>query len=451
MIKGSQHVFLRKFFDMECRENLFALRDADNNPVWDALRFNIYMTYVAEALPVERHLSLREKVAIAIKGIGKALQSLLHMCLVPAEALIFEAPRYRNKQNRFFDKATQNIYDAENRCKTAVGDIKALHRYTHFVEMDFVWLYRKHVYKTHDLSLELMEKIINALQTLGEATPQREIINRFYNDFLCEKEYYQCYMRCKRPSYIVLNRSGIKKGLIVAAQRLHIPVFEVQHGMFSEEHLAYSYPAMGWQQQDIMEPDMFFVWSPYWQHRANIPCPTIALGNDFFLPDDNLRKQIAQSDRKTLLVISSAIHAKVLIPLTEQFALQYPDVPIMYKLHPNEYGNKHVYMERFADRSQIKVLTNEYTMPQLLLQTRLVVLINSTVFYESLSYGVAVAIFKRMNYGAYSDCFNMKGVSLIDNAEALYTAYVAHYRVDSTIEFFTPFNRKLFLETINTY
>ena len=284
---------------------------------------------------------------------------------------------------------------------------------------------------------------------MGLAPLPRKFIDAVYNRFDFEYHYYTWYVKTKNPQLVVFNRDEIKKGLICAVNDLGIPIYEIQHGMFSKNHLAYSYPpAVNVWRDDIIVPKKFFTFDESWGRGINVPFVMIPIGNNYFACDDEVKNKIeANKDRSSLLVISSKVHAKLIMPIALEFARLHPNINVIYKLHPNEYSDVNAYKTAFNMCHNIEVVAGEYQVKDLLISTRLVFLINSTIFYEALTYGVNVAVYLRMNYDSYVEYLGEDMVYGVDDIKDLSEAYEYSKNNISktTYSFFTRFDADRYL------
>ena len=100
-----------------------------------------------------------------------------------------------------------------------------------------------------------------------------------------------------------------------------------------------------------------------------------------------------------------------------------------------------MYKTAFNMYHNINVVAGERQIKDLLLFTRLVFLINSTIFYEALSYGVDVAVYLRMNYDSYAEFLDKGIVEGIDDIDDLCKAYKCSKKgISKNYSFFKRFD-----------
>lgn len=434
--------FVDRFFEMESKYNLFALRDNKGRQIWDILRFDIYLYYTFGVTEGKYRRSLIKGLLVCINGGLRLILSLFHTFFFKADVVIFENPRYKDSKGYVIDQAIEDIYTAEKRRKVCVSKYKALQRFPHYIEYDFCEIYGKYIHKRVRVDDDIKIKIAEALASLSLESPNK-LIDDVYNRFDFEYNYYRWYVKMKDPRVVLFNRDAIKKGLICAVNDLKIPIYEIQHGMFSKNHLAYSYPQnVCMMSDDIIVPQKLFTFDESWGRGINVPFMMIPIGNNYFACDDVIKKKIETNvERNALLVISSKVHAEQMIPIVSEFARLHPDVNVIYKLHPNEYSYIDVYKTAFNMYHNINVVAGERQIKDLLLFTRLVFLINSTIFYEALSYGVDVAVYLRMNYDSYAEFLDKGIVEGIDDIDDLCKAYKCSKKgISKNYSFFKRFD-----------
>lgn len=442
--------FVDRFFKMEQEHNLFSLRDINGLPVWDIVRFDIYLNYTFSTESNRVKQSVYNKFLVALVGVLRVFLSILHLLFVKREVLIMEHPRYK-KGKYEFDAAIQDFIDCERNNFISVSSYKALQKFDHFIEYDFQPVYFKLFFLPRSLQDTEVDAIQSALKSISLEPVTSQRINHIYNVFLSEYQYYQWYLRLKKPRRIIVNRDSTKKGLIAAANRLNIPIYEVQHGMFTKNHLIYSYPSsIDLKIGDIVVPTALFTFDSYWGADIRVPFRVVPTGNTYFSFDESIKTSIESNcTRNKLLIISSKVHAHLLTQLVSEYLRETrSETDIVYKLHPNEYSSKQFYEQYFAAYSNVKVVADETKMSELLIDTKLVVLINSTVFYEALNYGIPVAVFRRMNFDSYITLFNKPNVFSFDTIEE-FINLTTRVSPSEPMSFFKQFDKSAYFREVD--
>ncbi|MBN1462950.1 MAG: hypothetical protein JW922_04645, partial [Paludibacteraceae bacterium] len=280
------------------------------------------------------------------------------------------------------------------------------------------------------------------INTFGDLKISYDELNKLYNFFLKDYRYYRFYFKLKGVKRLFLVQNGIQKGLFAAANSLGIEIFELQHGSFGKDHLAYSYPSSINPASNIFVPNYLLTFGKSWGKNMNIPMRVIPIGNDYFTSS---HPKVISDD--SVLFVSSIIHGEELSKLAVSLSRKYPNRKINFKLHTNEYFKISFYESLFKDYPNICILKNEKDLSELIANSTLVVLINSTVLYEAINQKVKVAIYKKINYLSQSDTFKLPNVYLFDNLDELQKAIDAEKK-ESDVVFFEKFDQELFYKLI---
>jgi hypothetical protein len=251
--------------------------------------------------------------------------------------------------------------------------------------------------------------------------------------------------RFKKPKVIFITQNGIQKGLFAAASKFKIPVIEVQHGVIDEGHLSYNYSKnIDYTGNKISLPSYFFTFSDFWGKDLFYAVKEIVnMGNSYFSLQNEI--EISKIERG-LLVVSSDIFGENLKELIVDFSQKY-NLPIFFKLHPNQYFQKEYYQDEFKDYNNVEVYTNNKTVYELLGLSSAALVIQSTALYEALHMKRLGIILRKQTYARHGHIFENSNVYLIDNANELFDALNNNYREDDSGKnlFFEEFKNEKFL------
>jgi len=296
-------------------------------------------------------------------------------------------------------------------------------------------------YKKNDYSdlTEIIKKGLDIHYTNAE-------INLAISNYKADCVFYKFLLKKKGIKRIFLTQNGVQKGLIATARTLGIPVYEFQHGIIDKGQLVYNYPAVVKQDSNISIPDCFFTFSDFWTRDLNFPAKKIVpVGNNSFAKSSLSANTPVQDN--VLTVVSSDYFGQRLAVLIEEFVREQPNVKLFFKLHPNQYSEVSWYRDSFSKVGNIEVVTNEYTIPELLAKSKGVLLIQSTAAYEALQAGRAVYILAESTYYRQDHIFDCKNVHLIYNVSDLKREWMQPLQQEETV-FFNQFDSRLFLETL---
>jgi hypothetical protein len=430
------------FFKMEKDYGLFDMTDENGVHVWDLLRMDVYLSYEREKLN-KAGIPFLHKIAAAIKGVPSVISSLFSLLFKRADYIVFSASRYKDDDGLFYDKASENIVEALSPNVLSIERYKSGQRYRHKLEYNFISLSRSFHYKRKHLPKSVVESIDNALvKTFREIKVSTEELDALYSNFLFERDYYRRLFLLKKPKMVFFTQNGLQKGMCAAADSLSIRINETQHGMFTREHLAYSYPEGIDLDGKTFSPHFIYSFGEVWGKGLKMVAKVIPAGNDCFVP----KRYDVPSDG-SILFISSIIHYDFLKSLAVELAKESPSLTINFKLHPGEFFNKERYMMDLSRFRNIKVLSNEFDTGELIARSQLVVLVNSTVFYETLERGKKVAVYKVLNWGCYQGYQSLPNVFFFNDMKGLKDAFEAP-QSESHTSFFDHFNPVLFKDTL---
>lgn len=426
-----------KFFLMEKEENLFELTQNDM-PVWDVFRMDIYLRYYWPEL--KRNESKQNKIsftALLRGGIG-LIKSIIYLITVKSENLVIPCSRYRNENNEFYDKASLDVINSLND-KFIFETQSIFRKYQYQSANNYINFISRFIVVKDNLSILNFEKINNALiKSFGESKVDYDYLNGLYRKFIKDYKYYKSFFKYKRDiKRVFFVQNGLQKGLMMATGERGITSFELQHGSFERDHLAYSYPDTDGLIKKTYNANYLLTFGEYWGSYFNLISTIIPIGNNSF----NLKCDIIKDD--FILIISSVIHGEELSKLSLEISKQYPEKRLIFKLHSNEYSLLSKYVSLFGNASNIEIITNELSINELISQSELIILINSTVLYEALNLNRKVAIYKRVNYFGLNNIFKHSNVFLFDRLDEL--DLILNQKTDlDTMKFFRKFDTEKF-------
>ena len=435
------------FLKMEEECNLFDFDIKNKIPLWDILRMHIYLKYHFPDLKddnnkVENSFEFKSIIAF----FSSFFKSIYNFFNNKSANFILPCSRYIDDDGLYFDKAAMSII--ENLVDDVfIFEYKSLNKeYKYKLINNYVVILKKIFRHQKKIPKKYFFKIKYALvEYFGECKIDYEELNNIYNDYLFELRYYKFILSLKKFKRIFITQNGLQKGLIAAAKHLNIETYELQHGSFEVDHLAYSYPNSINYNSNIILQDYVITFSKYWGNYFNVPVKKmIPLGNDYFFNKPKL-----DSEDNSILIISSIIHGEVLSDLAIKLSLDFPDRIIKFKLHSNEYGRIDIYTKKISHIKNIKIIKNELEISQLIALSSLVILINSTVLYEALNQSKKVAIFKQVNYLGQQNVFNLPNVFVFEYVSEI-RSILKIKNIEQESIFFNPFNKKKFKLMLNS-
>jgi hypothetical protein len=197
---------------------------------------------------------------------------------------------------------------------------------------------------------------------------------------------YRTMLHRVSPKAAFLTASyGGRETFVEACQAEGIPIVELQHGVITRYHMAYSFPDVS----KHVFPDYFFTFGDYWTDSVELPLPdehVIPVGYPYLE-----RRSSRYADRipdNRILVISQRRAREQLsrfaLLLDESDAV---DSDVIYKLHPDESGEWREAYPRLAD-SNVEVVGDEPPLYELFATSTTQVGVNSTALFEGLKFGL---------------------------------------------------------------
>ena len=427
-----------KFFDMEIKHHLFDIQTNDGFYLWDIIRYDVYLQHndiiCAQKKKEKINLLFLKKFFVALYLIFK---SLFVLFFKKTKYLIFSSNRYLDSKGQLFDKAIQNIVDEFKNDSINFDNLKPLSTYKNKVYFNLLFVYRRLFFRKKYISEKVYSLVNSAfIEYFGESKLKKEDIEYLYSQFFCDYKFYCLLLKRIKPKAIFYVLNGMQKALLLAAKENNIFICEVQHGSVRRVNIAYSYPIGINENSNIYFPNVFFsmginaVMPP-----INMPTKVVSVGNDYYVFDAS-----DEECDNSILFISTAFHSKYLIPYVIEFAKKNPSIIVKYKLHPQEYFQEAYYCDVFKDYKNVHILKGDVDINVLIARSMLVVLIFSTVAYETLNQGKKLAILKEFDYMSMEDIFGLPNVYLFDSLDSLIEIYNKKIEV-SSITFFNKFNR----------
>lgn len=423
---------------MEIKHHLFDIKTDDGFFLWDIIRYDTYLKYndiiCAQKSKEKIDLLFFKKLFVAIYLIFK---SLFVIFFKKSQFLIFSSNRYLDSNGQLFDKAIQNIVDELKKESINFDNLKPLSKYKNEVYFNLLFVYRRLFLRKKYISDNVYSVFNNAfLEYYRESKLKKEDIEYLYSQFLCDYKFYCFLLKKIKPKAVFYVLNGMQKALLLATRENNILTYELQHGSVRRVNIAYSYPEGITQKSNIYFSDVFLSMGKNAViHPINMPSKVISVGNDYYVFDNS--DEICDN---SVLFISTAFHSKYLIPYVLEFAQKNPSIIVKYKLHPQEYFQEAYYWDVFKSCKNVQVLKGDVDINVLIARSVLVVLIFSTVAYETLNQGKKLAILKEFDYMSMEDIFEFPNVYLFDSSDVLFDIYCKKMEI-SNVKFFDKFNR----------
>jgi hypothetical protein len=449
-MKAEEKQIWDRFLDFEKENHLFDLQDEYGTYYWDIFRYEIYPLLLWEGGFLPSSEKKRTVKEVIIKAFSMFYEPFRLFFICPKKENLFYLTSRNRVNGKFIDQNAKAVYDLFSEQDSLV--IESFNSYNHLKNSFFLpqRIFRRLLKKekTTDFSflMNILEKEFGKL-SFNEAFLQKKISDYYVDLFFFSKLFYK-----KKIRSIFLTQNGIQKGIIKAANNLNIPIFEFQHGVVDIGHLAYNYPKINYKEGQVILPHTILSLSPFWFKELYLPnVEIIPIGNDYFYnPLAEIASTTDSSVAQSILVISSDVFGKDLSDFILELEKegQLKEVPIYFKLHPNQFFEKEYYIEKLSSIKNIRIITNEQSVGELLKICNTVFAIQSTAVYEALQANRKVILLKKMSYLRHKHIFDRKNLHLVDTVQDFISALNTEIEIDPNVAFFTPFDKESFFEAL---
>jgi len=249
--------------------------------------------------------------------------------------------------------------------------------------------------------------------------------------------FYRFIFRIQKPNMVFFVSGVYFTPMIAAAKSLNIKVFEIQHGVINNFHLAYHFPGINGK---FFFSDGILLLSNYWKSKAEYPIGTklYNIGNNFY----NAEQQLIKKNLKLVVILGDHTLAQKIIKFVSiniSFFISN-GFEINYKLHPfeiSDWEDRYVELKLMQEKRLLKVVTNEPPLSKLLDECEIVFGVNSTAVYESLDRGCKAFILD-MPTSEYFDDLKERGIIKKVNPDIELTLNDLEFNPKDREKFFAP-------------
>jgi hypothetical protein len=427
---------------MESENNLFDLGAEIRLPLWDIIRYSVYVKYYyPEKYRDKLSNSYKHVFTDYFRIVFKFVSFIISIFRENNDIVIMTASRYIDNEGKYYDKSAMPIINSlGGNCVVLEPIIGKQLGYNYIY--DFSNLFRR-LYKSKSISNKYYEKIKACLvETFGESLISYDEINLLVRDFRNDYIFYKTIFSLLKNKKLIIC-TGNPKASINAAKELNIETYLVQHAGIEIDEIDWSYPIEIESNSTILFSDYALTFGDYWCKNINVPAKNIIpIGNDYFY-----NKPEVEFDN-SILVVSSIVHGIELSKITSTASKERPDLNFVYKLHPNEFHLKNEYIEYFKNNSNVRIISNEFDTNILIAKSQLIVLIVSAVVYESLNQNKKVAILKKINFERQLHLIQFKNIYFFDSTNELFEILSKSQMLDH-MSFYKKTDHKLIKEIFN--
>ena len=263
---------------MESENYLFELGKEINLPLWDIIRYSVYVKYYYPEkdrvkLSVDVGHGFRDYLQIVIKLVTFVFSVFRKNSAI----VILTTSRYIDKEGKYYDKSAMPIINAlDGNCIVLEPILVKEVSYDYIY--DFSYLFRR-FYKSKSISIEYFAKINTVLiETFGDSLISYDEINLLVRNFRNDYFFYKTFFSLINNKKLIIC-TGNPKASIQAAKELNIETYLVQHAGIEIDEIDYSYPNGITSKSSILFPDYVLTFGNYWCKNFNVPAKRANLFN----------------------------------------------------------------------------------------------------------------------------------------------------------------------------
>jgi hypothetical protein len=433
----------RKFFQLE--ENLNLLKKKIGGVFfWERVRFGIHKRLAAEIDVSERSAGDATTYQEYLDGVRLLLRNLFvrNPYFAPETELLFYG-KGRRKQlddGRWWDIYIDPILETIEETQVClerpynVGHATPARtdelRYTDFIQYTGTLLEKLGI-STVSLAAgerSLLRQITSEIRArFGVEIPVEQLVREELSQRRARLPLYRRLVRRINPkiAFLTASYSG-RETFVEACQSENIPVVELQHGVISKYHLAYSFPG----DDKHVFPDYFFSFGEFWSDMVDLPLPdenVFPVGYPYLEKRKTEYEQLETTDQ--VLVVSQVRVGERL----SQFALDLANATerdVVYKLHPKEMDGWRERYPQLQD-SSVTIATGDTPLYELLTTSSIQVGVNSTVLFEGLQFGLETYVVDEPGREYMNYLIEQGNATLIDSPDEFISAVTTEHNQQS--------------------
>lgn len=260
---------------------------------------------------------------------------------------------------------------------------------------------------------------------------------------------YKIFLKFNSFDEIFIVTAYYNLPLVHAAKDLGIKTTELQHGVISRQHIAYNVK----DSSCVPFCERVAFWGSYWSNVGRIPVGVekIILGNGLVVANsepNEINRRTISNERKKVIVISQVSISTLMLDFVVSNMHDLADIDIYYKLHPGEYSSSKIVTDRllnsFGERN-IKVITNEYTLEELLDICHIQIGAYSTGIFQGLNKGLKTIVIPSPGIAYLDSLIEMNLIKICQNKNDIISALSSNTvgSTERTNIFFKPFNNSM--------
>lgn len=425
----------------EKNHRLFDIKFKKKYPIWPFYRMYFYVGFMKYKDYLGDHgISARDiNKKTAIKFLKLLMDSKLLKCFLPQKNkfMIISSQRYINGEEIY-------TKDIKKVLKNDYFELSLSNRYNYFYGPVYLDAFKVVFKIISSMTCNLLKApcaIKNFLRDVGAPKSFMKEFKRYKIEYILWFIFFDIVLRIQKPQKIFIVGAIIFTPLIAAAERLKIEVFELQHGIINNYHLAFHFPGV---KRDGFFSNALLLLSDYWKMKADYPLDTklITIGNNNFCA----KNETESKKRNTILFIGQGpLTLKIIdfLRININFFIKNNYI-VKYKLHPAEVTG----WERYAELKKmhyeglLEVTSSSVSISQLLDDSEIVFGVSSTAIYEGLDRGCKTFILN-LPSSEYFDDLVEKGVVKKIKSEQILSLDDLNFNPNPIGKFFSPTNNEI--------
>lgn len=274
-------------------------------------------------------------------------------------------------------------------------------------------------------SKTVVNELLSALNTFLSGTNceiSKQKWDAIWSRHIAQRLYFKWLLGQLNPSLLLVECAYGKEGAIMAAKSLNIPVWELQHGIIYDGHMAYTYAQEVIDNQYVLPfPDKVLTFGEYFSsllpklnYCQREDAVAIGLPRIEFYRRTLFSNKVTQKQSPLKVLISSQwiIVNQLSVFLKQVLPLPLEDILLTVKPHPLETCE---HIERYSNLgNKVKIADPSASFYELLSDTHIHCSVFSTTLFESVGLGVPTVILNLEESGN-AFCLHEKNAAVIIN------------------------------------
>jgi hypothetical protein len=397
---------LKELLKIESKKEIYSFRFYyDNSLLWPYIRTNFYSHFL-----YENYQNLNNNFNYSKKNYIKNLLKLNPYKIKDKDIFIFgtSADNTFKKEGKFFNRVhdyfnfvypdntaiLESSYNREFKLPryfnhvysndiikiktTLASKLKKINENDYIMAKEFIKYIKKEI--SNDLDDYFYDDLYNTIINIASKI---EYNFKFYEKFFIKT----------KPKIIFLNCGyyGGENYILRIARSLNIKTAEFQHGLISNNHIAYNYDdyLLNFEEYKYYIPEYYLSYGEYWNEQINIPGNVFTIGNPHFYEQIKKYKNIP-SKKDTILIPSQGTITKEMVEIAIFLATEYKNYDIIFKLHPGELNSLNLIkpLEKYSNI----FIKKDGDIFDYIAKSEVIVACYSTTIFEAIGMGKKVYI-----------------------------------------------------------